>query len=157
MNVAMLRLAVTLLSGVVFGFGLALSGMLDPARVRAFLDITGNWNPSLAFVLGGAVAVSALGVFVTRRFERPLFDTRFHLPENRAMDRRLVAGSAIFGVGWGLVGLCPGPALASLSLGLPATILFVAAMLGGMLVHDRLIAPKPARPADGTATAAPLR
>ncbi|MGT2443252.1 DUF6691 family protein [Ensifer adhaerens] len=139
MNSALLRLAATLVSGVVFGFGLSLSGMLDPARVRAFLDITGNWNPSLAFVLGGAVFVSALGVLVTRRLKHPLFDGTFHLPNNQVIDRRLIVGSAIFGVGWGLVGLCPGPALASLSLGLPATVLFVVAMLAGMLVHDRLV------------------
>ncbi|HEV7319101.1 MAG TPA: YeeE/YedE family protein [Ensifer sp.] len=139
MNSALLRLAATLVSGVVFGFGLSLSGMLDPARVRAFLDITGNWNPSLAFVLGGAVLVSALGVLVTRRLKHPLFDTIFHLPAHRTIDGRLIAGSAIFGIGWGLVGLCPGPALASLSLGLPATILFVAAMVIGMLIHDRLV------------------
>jgi uncharacterized membrane protein YedE/YeeE len=135
---AFLRLGATLASGTIFGIGLSLSGMLDPARVRGFLDITRDWNPSLAFVLGGAVAVSALGVLVTRRMQRPLLDDAFHLPQNRVIDRRLIIGSAIFGVGWGLVGLCPGPALASLSLGLPATALFVIAMLGGMVLHDRL-------------------
>ena len=139
MNSTLLRPVATLVSGVLFGFGLSLSGMLDPARVRAFLDITGNWNPSLAFVLGGAVLVSALGVLVTRRLKHPLFDETFHLPDNQVIDRRLIVGSAIFGVGWGLVGLCPGPALASLSLGLPATMVFVAAMVAGMLVHDRLV------------------
>lgn len=140
-----LRLLATLASGVIFGIGLSLSGMLDPARVRAFLDITRDWNPSLAFVLGGAVAVSALGVLMTRRMQRPLLDDAFHLPANRVIDRRLIIGSAIFGVGWGLVGLCPGPALASLSLGLPATALFVVAMLAGMVLHDRLprVEPRP--------------
>ncbi|MBZ7921938.1 YeeE/YedE family protein [Ensifer adhaerens] len=147
MNGAVFRLAATLVSGLVFGFGLSLSGMLDPARVRAFLDVTGNWNPSLAFVLGGAVLVSALGVLLTRRLKRPLFDETFHLPDNQVIDRRLIVGSAIFGVGWGLVGLCPGPALASLSLGLPATMLFVAAMVAGMLIHDRLVARKPTQTA----------
>ncbi|CAN7326527.1 MULTISPECIES: YeeE/YedE family protein [Ensifer] len=132
------RLLATLASGVIFGIGLSLSGMLDPARVRGFLDVTRDWNPSLAFVLGGAVAVSALGVLLTRRMRRPLLDDAFHLPSNRVIDRRLIIGSAIFGVGWGLVGLCPGPALASLSLGLPATALFVVAMLAGMVLHDRL-------------------
>ncbi|MBK5565622.1 DUF6691 family protein [Ensifer sp. 2YAB10] len=149
MNGAVFRLAATLVSGLAFGFGLSLSGMLDPARVRAFLDVTGNWNPSLAFVLGGAVLVSALGVLLTRRLKRPLFDETFHLPDNRVIDRRLIVGSAIFGVGWGLVGLCPGPALASLSLGLPATMLFVAAMVAGMLIHDRLVARKPTQTAGG--------
>ena len=150
MNGAFFRLATTLVSGLVFGFGLSLSGMLDPARVRAFLDIAGNWNPSLAFVLGGAVSVSALGVLLTRRLKRPLFDETFHLPDNQIIDRRLIVGSAIFGIGWGLVGLCPGPALASLSLGLPATILFVAAMVAGMLIHDRLVARRPSRMGGGT-------
>lgn len=135
---ALLRLAATLISGVIFGIGLSLSGMLDPARVRGFLDISRDWNPALAFVLGGAVTVSALGVVIVRRMQRPLFDDVFHLPENRVIDLRLITGSAIFGVGWGLVGLCPGPALASLSLGLPATALFVVAMLAGMALHDRL-------------------
>ncbi|WP_312362243.1 YeeE/YedE family protein [Ensifer sp.] len=132
------RLVATLASGILFGVGLSLSGMLDPAPVRGFLDIAGDWNPSLAFVLGGAVAVSALGALTVRRMRRPLFDDSFHLPENRVIDGRLVIGSATFGVGWGLVGLCPGPALASLSLGLPATALFVVAMLAGMVLHDRL-------------------
>jgi len=149
MNGAVFRLAATLVSGLVFGFGLSLSGMLDPARVRAFLDVTGNWNPSLAFVLGGAVSVSALGVLLTRRLKRPLFDETFHLPDNQVIDRRLIVGSAIFGIGWGLVGLCPGPALASLSLGLPATMLFVAAMVAGMLIHDRLVARRPSRMGGG--------
>ncbi|MCK3780727.1 YeeE/YedE family protein [Ensifer sesbaniae] len=149
MNGAFFRLAATLVSGLVFGFGLSLSGMLDPARVRAFLDIAGNWNPSLAFVLGGAVSVSALGVLLTRRLKRPLFDESFHLPDNQVIDRRLIVGSAIFGIGWGLVGLCPGPALASLSLGLPATMLFVAAMVAGMLIHDRLVARRSSRMGGG--------
>ncbi|MBP1882195.1 YeeE/YedE family protein [Sinorhizobium mexicanum] len=132
-----LRVVATLVSGVIFGFGLSLSGMLDPARVRGFLDVARDWNPSLAFVLGGAVAVAAIGVVVARRMRRPLFDERFHAPTARVIDRRLITGSAIFGIGWGMVGLCPGPALASLSLGLPATLLFVAAMFAGMAVHDR--------------------
>ncbi|MDK1373159.1 MULTISPECIES: YeeE/YedE family protein [unclassified Sinorhizobium] len=132
------RVVAALVSGVIFGFGLSLSGMLDPARVRGFLDIARDWNPSLAFVLGGAVAVAAIGVVVARRMRKPLFDERFHRPTAPVIDRRLITGSAIFGIGWGMVGLCPGPALASLSLGLPATFLFVAAMLAGMTVHDRL-------------------
>ncbi|WDZ78554.1 YeeE/YedE family protein [Ensifer adhaerens] len=156
MNSGFFRLAATLLSGLVFGFGLSLSGMLDPARVRAFLDITGNWNPSLAFVLGGAVFVSALGVVLTRRLKHPLFDETFHLPDNQVIDRRLIVGAAIFGVGWGLVGLCPGPALASLSLGLPPTMLFVAAMVFGMLIHDRLVAHRPSRTGGGTEAGARL-
>ncbi|CCE96118.1 UPF0394 membrane protein PD_1893 [Sinorhizobium fredii HH103] len=133
-----LRVVAALMSGIVFGLGLALSGMLNPARVRGFLDITRDWDPSLGFVLAGAVAVSALGMALVRRMHKPLLDSRFHLPETRIIDRRLLVGSAIFGIGWGMVGLCPGPALASLSLGLPATALFSAAMLAGMAAHDRL-------------------
>lgn len=130
-----------LASGVVFGFGLALSGMLDPARVRGFLDIAGAWNPALAFVLGGAVIIAMLGVALARRMRRPLLDTAFHLPPTTAKpDRKLVVGSALFGVGWGLVGLCPGPAVASLVTGRTSVLIFVAAMLAGMVLHDRLAA-----------------
>lgn len=123
-------------SGIVFGFGLSLSGMLDPARVRGFLDVFGPWDPSLAFVLGGAVAAAAVGVWFSSRLARPAFDDAFHLPETRTIDARLVAGSAIFGIGWGMSGLCPGPALASVTLGVPATLLFLAAMFVGMAIHD---------------------
>jgi len=130
-----------LMSGVVFGFGLALSGMLDPARVRGFLDIAGAWNPALAFVLGGAVIIAMIGVGVVRRMRRPLFDTAFHLPPVEAKpDRKLVGGSALFGVGWGLVGLCPGPAVASLVTGRVSVLIFVVAMVAGMVLHDRLTA-----------------
>lgn len=135
---AAFRVAAALVSGAIFGLGLSLSGMMNPARVRGFLDIAGDWDPTLAFVLAGAVAVSAIGMALVRRMQKPLLDNRFHLPGTEAVDRRLVVGSAIFGVGWGMVGLCPGPALASLSLGLPATVLFVAAMFAGMVAHDRL-------------------
>ncbi len=134
------RVAAGLLAGLIFGFGLSLSGMVDPARVRAFLDVTREWNASLAFVLVGAVAVSALGQALARRLKTPLFDARFAWPRTWPIDRRLIAGSAIFGIGWGMAGLCPGPAVASLTLRLPPTAVFVAAMLAGMLLH-RLIPP----------------
>ena len=129
------RVAAGLLSGLIFGFGLSLSGMLDPARVRGFLDVTGNWNPSLAFVLGGAVAISALGQLLARRLRAPLFARRFDLPRTRPIDARLIAGSAIFGMGWGMAGLCPGPAVATLTLGLIPTVVFVVAMIAGMLLY----------------------
>ncbi len=138
-----LRVVAAFVSGIVFGLGLALSGMLNPVRVQGFLDITRDWDPSLGFVLAGAVSVSALGMALVRRMREPLLDSRFHLPETRVIDRRLLVGSAIFGVGWGMVGLCPGPALASLSLGLPATVLFIASMLAGMAAHDRLFGARP--------------
>ena len=127
-----------LAAGTVFGLGLAMSGMLDPARVRGFLDIFGAWDPSLAFVLGGAVTVALAGMAVLRRLRRPAFDEGFHLPATSPIDRRLVLGSAIFGIGWGMAGFCPGPALASLSLGLAPVVLFVVAMLAGMTLHDRV-------------------
>jgi uncharacterized membrane protein YedE/YeeE len=130
------RLIVAGLSGLVFGFGLALSGMLDPARVRGFLDVFGAWDPSLAFVLGGAVAAASVGVILSRRLPRPVFDKSFYLPQSRTIDGRLLGGAAIFGVGWGLSGLCPGPAVASITLGVPATMAFLVAMLAGMAIHD---------------------
>jgi uncharacterized membrane protein YedE/YeeE len=136
-----LRTLAALLSGLLFGFGLSLSGMLDPARVRGFLDVTGNWDPSLAFVLGGAVIVATIGYRLSRLVGHPLLEGRFHLPTKTAIDRPLILGSAIFGIGWGLAGFCPGPAVASLALGLAPTVLFVIAMLAGMILHDRLIAP----------------
>ena len=131
------QIFVALAAGLIFGFGLALSGMLNPARVQGFLDIFGNWDPSLAFVLGGAVVVAFGGVALARRMNRPAFEPAFHLPEMNRIDGRLILGSAIFGLGWGLGGFCPGPAVASLSLGLWQTALFVAAMVTGMVVHDR--------------------
>nr|WP_210341647.1 DUF6691 family protein [Rhizobium setariae] len=129
-----------LASGIVFGFGLALSGMLNPARVQGFLDVTGAWDPTLAFVLGGAVVVSMAGMWLVKRMRQPVLGDTFHLPPTRGIDRRLIVGSAIFGFGWGLGGFCPGPAVASLSLGLGQTMLFVVFMVAGMVVHDRFVA-----------------
>ena len=140
MNFQILRFLAALVSGGVFGFGLSLSGMLDPARVKGFLDVTGDWDPSLAFVLAGAIAVAMLGTWLSRRMKRPVFDQAFHVPSKSRIDRRLVLGSALFGIGWGMAGFCPGPSLASLTLGLGPSVLFVAAMVVGMTVHDRLIA-----------------
>ncbi len=132
------QIITALVAGTVFGLGLAMSGMLDPARVRGFLDIFGVWDPSLAFVLGGAVTVALAGMAVLKRLRRPAFDEGFHLPATSPIDRRLLLGSAIFGIGWGMAGFCPGPALASLSLGLAPVVLFVIAMLAGMTLHDRV-------------------
>ncbi len=131
----MIRLVAALVAGLLFGAGLALSGMIDPARVLGFLDVTGRWDPSLAFVLAGAVGVSTLGVLAMHRMRRPLLAAAFDLPTGRRIDVRLLAGAALFGVGWGLAGFCPGPALAALSLGLPKAVLFVAAMLAGMGIY----------------------
>lgn len=132
------QIAAALGSGMVFGFGLSLSGMLNPARVQGFLDIFGAWDASLAFVLGGAVIVAFLGVQVMKRMRHPVLSDSFHVPTNRRIDAPLIVGSAIFGLGWGLGGLCPGPAVASLSVGLPQIVLFVIAMLVGMALHDRV-------------------
>jgi uncharacterized membrane protein YedE/YeeE len=133
------RAGVALLCGALFGFGLALSGMVDPARVLGFLDIaSGRWDPSLMFVLGGAVAVAAVGVLIQRRMARPVLDTEFHLHDSAVIDARLAGGSALFGVGWGLAGFCPGPAISALTLGATPVLLFLAAMAVGMVLHDRV-------------------
>jgi uncharacterized protein len=124
----------SLVAGLLFGAGLALSGMINPDRVLAFLDVFGYWNPALAFVLFGAVSVSASSYWIAGRRARPLFAPAFDIPRNSHIDARLVGGSAIFGVGWGLAGFCPGPALASLALGLPGSFVFVATMLLGMVL-----------------------
>lgn len=140
-RLAPLRVLVALLAGALFGFGLSLSGMLDPARVLGFLNLaSGHWDPSLAFVLGGAVLVAVPGLMLQRRLRRPVLDDSFHLPEKTEIDGRLVAGSALFGAGWGLAGFCPGPAVSALSMGLAPVLLFVAAMAVGMILHDRVIA-----------------
>ena len=143
--IRMSRITAGLAAGSLFGFGLSLSGMLDPARVRGFLDVAGDWNPSLAFVLGGAVAASAVGQAFARRLKAPLFDRSFEWPKTHPIDARLIVGSAIFGIGWGMAGLCPGPAIATLALGLLPTAVFVIAMVVGMLMYRLL--PAPASPA----------
>jgi len=123
------------LCGLVFGAGLAIAGMTNPAKVLGFLDVFGRWDPTLAFVMGGALAVSALGFAVARRSPRPWLADAFAIPTLREIDARLVGGAALFGVGWGLVGLCPGPALASLSRGSGEVLVFAAAMIAGVVLH----------------------
>lgn len=119
-----------LAAGLVFGIGLILSGMIDPAKVQNFLDIAGAWDPSLAFVMAGAIGVAAPGFWLVRKRAAPLADKQFHVPPADApLDRRLLLGAAVFGIGWGLAGFCPGPALASLPLAAPATLVFVVAMV----------------------------
>lgn len=122
-----------LAAGLLFGIGLILSGMIDPAKVQNFLDIAGAWDPSLAFVMAGAIGIAAPGFWLVRKRASPLAGTSFHVPPaNAPIDRRLVAGAAVFGIGWGLAGFCPGPALASLPLAAPATVVFVAAMVAAI-------------------------
>ena len=125
-----------LLVGVIFGAGLALSDMVNPARVLAFLDLAGDWDATLAFVMGGALIPSAMAYAVVRRMDRPLLEPQFRIPESRELSTKLLAGAALFGVGWGLVGLCPGPAIAGLAFGRWELWLFAAAMLAGMVLHN---------------------
>ena len=126
-----------LLTGVLFGVGLVVSGMANPAKVLNFLDVAGQWDPSLAFVMGGAVIASLIGYRLVWRRRAPLLMDRFEIPSATAIDPRLVAGAAIFGVGWGIGGFCPGPALTSLTLAAPGTLVFVPAMLAGMWIGFR--------------------
>ncbi len=121
-------------SGLIFGLGLVISQMINPAKVLAFLDISGDWDPSLALVMGGAVAVSALGYAYARRRGMPVLAPRLDVPSRRDLDPHLLTGAAIFGVGWGLVGLCPGPALVNLVTGPWTIFVFVAAMIAGLLL-----------------------
>jgi uncharacterized membrane protein YedE/YeeE len=128
-----MSLVFSLLAGVIFGAGLTLSDMVNPARVLNFLDFTGSWDPTLIFVMVGGLAVTTLGYRLIFQRSAPLIDDRFHLPTQRQIDLPLVSGAALFGVGWGLAGICPGPALADLVTLEPKALVFVAAMLVGMI------------------------
>jgi uncharacterized protein len=121
-------------SGLLFGLGLIVSQMVNPAKVLGFLDIFGAWDPSLALVMGGAVAVSALGYLIAKRRGVPVLAPRLEIPTRRDLDPRLIGGAALFGIGWGLVGLCPGPALVGLTFGPWPVFVFVAAMVVGMAI-----------------------
>lgn len=127
-----MRLAANIVLGLVFGLGLVLSGMVDPAKVLNFLDVAGTWDPSLAFVMMGAIAVTSVGYALVRRLGQPLLEPAFQFPKATDIDSKLLVGSALFGVGWGLGGLCPGPALTSLPLAATGTFVFVPAMLAGV-------------------------
>ncbi|CCM75298.1 YeeE/YedE family protein [Rhizobium mesoamericanum] len=130
------RILASILCGVLFGIGLVVSDMVNPARVLAFLDVAGDWDPSLAFVMGGALIPSSLAYAIKRYRSRPAFDTEFHVPTSRSIDARLVFGAGLFGLGWGLVGLCPGPSIASLVTGRSEAVLFAAAMVAGMFAYQ---------------------
>ncbi len=132
----MLMLA-CLFCGFIFGWGLLISGMMQPGKVLAFLDIFGAWDPSLAVVMAAALTVSSLGYALAKRRLRPLFAERSLWPDRTDIDRSLVVGSVSFGIGWGLVGLCPGPALENLATLSPQVIVFVIAMGVGMALHDQ--------------------
>ena len=124
------------LVGLVFGLGLLLSGMTDPGKVQGFLDLAGAWDPSLAFVMGGAIAVGVGAFALARRRTVALLGGAMHLPTARDIDRRLVLGSLAFGAGWGLAGFCPGPAVVALATGHPKAVIFVIAMLAGMAIFE---------------------
>ncbi|OJH43546.1 DUF6691 family protein [Paracoccus sp. SM22M-07] len=126
------------LSGLVFGLGLVISGMSDPAKVLNFLDLAGSWDPSLAFVMGGATVTTFLGYRLAWRRPAPVLDASFDIPANRSIDRPLLTGSALFGIGWGIGGFCPGPAFTALPLLAPGTLVFVPAMLVGLWIGDRI-------------------
>ncbi len=142
------------LAGLVFGLGLIVSGMANPAKVLGFLDLGGRWDPSLAFVMGGAIAVGAVAFAVARRRTRSLLGAAMRLPAARAIDRRLVAGSVLFGIGWGVAGFCPGPGLVAAGMGDAKALVFVAAMLAGMVGYELIerrrsaAADMPGAPAD---------
>jgi len=137
----MARNLAALVAGLVFGIGLAVSRMVDPGKVLAFLDVAGRWDPSLALVMAGALAVTLIGYRLALKRPAPLLADGFRLPTRRDVDARLVGGAALFGVGWGLVGFCPGPALASLAYGQLSSVLFVAAMLLGMALYRAIARP----------------
>lgn len=128
----MARVLIGLVAGLIFGIGLVVSGMSNPAKVLNFLDLFGTWDPSLAFVMGGAVIVSLVGYRLVWLRSEPLIAVQFHVPSRADLDPRLLTGAAVFGVGWGLGGFCPGPALTAIPLAATGTLVFVPAMLVGM-------------------------
>ena len=131
----MKQVVTALVSGLIFGAGLAVSGMGDPARVQAFLDLFGNWDPTLAFVMGGAIVPMAIAWLIQKRLQQPLACDAFDLPGTTLLDRKLLLGAVLFGIGWGIGGLCPGPAVADLAIAPAQAGLFVVAMLAGMVLH----------------------
>lgn len=135
-----MQVAATFVSGLLFGLGLCISGLANPAKVQNFLDVAGAWDLSLAITMGAAVVVTGVGYRVAFAQGKPLFDKAFLVPTAGTVDARLLAGAATFGIGWGLVGFCPGPAVAALSLGAPSAFVFAAAMLAGMALTRQLTA-----------------
>lgn len=133
-----MKLLYALLTGLVFGVGIAVSGMMDPAKVLNFFDVAGTWDPSLAFVMGGALAVTAVGYRLVWRRAKPLFGSTFQIPSNTRIDGKLIGGSALFGVGWGIAGFCPGAALPALGTGRWEVVLFVVAVIVGFMLRRAL-------------------
>lgn len=130
-----MKYVISLVSGLIFGVGLVVSGMTQPGKVVGFLDFFGKWDPSLAFVMGGAVVVNLILLKLTVRRDKPLFAGKFRIPSRSDIDWQLIGGGALFGAGWGLAGYCPGPALTSIPAGGTAILVFVGAMAGGMYLY----------------------
>ncbi|QPC43320.1 YeeE/YedE family protein [Kaustia mangrovi] len=147
----MARIVSALLIGLIFGAGIALSGMANPAKILNFFDFAGAWDPSLAFVMAGALAVTAPGYALILKRRAPALDTGFHLPSGKGIDLPLIAGSAVFGIGWGISGFCPGGAIPALGLMETDAVVFVAAMVAGILVARYLRNATRARTATGAA------
>lgn len=129
-------------SGLIFGIGLILAGMTQPLKVKGFLDLAGAWDPSLALVMGGAIALGVLAFARAKRQDRSWTGAPMEIPTNRTVDRRLITGGVLFGMGWGIAGFCPGPALVALGSGMGSAGIFVAAMLVGMVMHDKFLGPR---------------
>lgn len=147
-----MRVIIALFAGVLFGLGLAVSGMINPAKVIGFLDVAGAWDPTLAFVMGGALLVTIPAFRVILERPRPVLADGFSLPTKSALDGRLLGGATLFGVGWGLSGFCPGPAVAALVTGLAPVLAFAAAMLAGMVLYTWVFE----RPESGGVKARPV-
>ncbi len=133
-----MKIFTAFIAGLIFGIGLLVAGMANPAKVLAFLDIAGVWDPSLAFVMLGAIAVGTLAFFVAKKKPVSLLGEKIQLPTTQVIDRRLIGGSILFGIGWGIAGICPGPALVLVGAGIGKGIIFALAMLAGMLVFQVL-------------------
>ncbi len=131
----MLKMLVSLFSGALFGLGLTISGMVDPAKVIGFLDVAGDWDPTLAVVMGGALLVAVPALYLILKRPGPVLEDEFDVPTKKELDESLLGGAALFGVGWGLAGFCPGPAVTALASGLAPVFAFVAAMIAGMALY----------------------
>jgi len=126
------------ISGLIFGFGLALAGMLNPSKVQGFLNIFGVWDPSIAFVMGGGIIVNAIGYYFVLKWDKPLFAEKFAIPTNKNIDKNLLIGSAVFGIGWGLAGLCPGPVISNVLLQPQDALIFLIIMIFGLFLGRRV-------------------
>ena len=133
---------VAVVTGLLFGAGLAASGMTNPEKVQGFLDLTGVWDPSLIFVMGGAVVVTLISFRFILKLSRPVFSEQFHMPSSTSIDTRLIIGAALFGIGWGLVGYCPGPALAAIAYLNSDVMIFLVAMFVGAFLGQELLKPR---------------